>query len=461
MSTLTLFKQLVHQRCGLHLEGLAEARLVKAVALLRTRTGIHSPTLLISKLEQDSPLFDYFISQLTVNETYFFREPEALNWLANTHLPRLLAKKNAPLSILSAGCSSGEEPYSLAIALYERYGERAKQLFHITGGDVDQQVLDKAQAGIYGGMAFRALHSSLKLRYFSAAGRRFKLLDTLRQWVTFCSFNLLDRNAQALGGPFDVILFRNVSIYFDEATRRAIQQHLKQLLTPDGILLCGVTETLGNDLGVLEMVEEHGLFYFRDHAGPPHSPAPSGMPTVTSTPTAACHSGSVDGKSIHSRPAPTPGDAGSQVSVTPKDFHDTLHQANDLLNQSSFTEARSLLEPLLVEQPWSVDALLLAGLVARWQQQPQQAFDYFKRALYVAPECWPAHFYQAELLRLGELTGNAAQRHRGYAAVVRLLESSPQADGALQVISPPLPPGDACFLSKRYLSEQTAIQGVG
>ncbi|MFP3607235.1 CheR family methyltransferase, partial [Paraburkholderia sp. SIMBA_053] len=93
--------------------------------------------------------------------------------------------------------------------------------------------------------------------------RSFQLVDSLRQWVSFRSLNLLAPSAEPIGGPFDVILFRNVSIYFDEATRRQIQRQLKQLLAPKGILLCGVTETLGNDLGVLSLVDDHGIFYFQ------------------------------------------------------------------------------------------------------------------------------------------------------------------------------------------------------
>ncbi len=263
MTTLAAFKQLVHQRCGLSLEGLAESRLERAIEQLCRAQATQDPATLLGRLTRDSALFDHFISQLTVNETYFFREVEALQWLVDEHLPRQLATQGGPLRLLSAGCSSGEEPYSLAMLLMEAYGERAKALFRITGGDVDQQVLHKARTGRYSGMAFRALHPALKARYFTPAGRAHQLVPALTEWVTFCPFNLLGADHQALGGPFDVILFRNVSIYFDEATRRDIQQRLKQLLAPQGILLCGVTETLGNDLGILSLQEEQGVFYFQ------------------------------------------------------------------------------------------------------------------------------------------------------------------------------------------------------
>ncbi|WP_422103024.1 CheR family methyltransferase [Vreelandella sp.] len=453
MSSLAPFKQWVHQRCGLHLEGLAEARLIRAVDTLKTELGTQDSDVLLAHLTQDNTLFDRFISQLTVNETYFFREPEAIHWLVETHLPRRLADKGGPLRLLSAGCSSGEEPYSVAMALLERYGDRARTLFHITGGDVDQQVLNKAQVGLYSGMAFRALHPSLKARFFTPKGRSFQLVDALRQWVSFRSLNLLAPCESPIGGPFDVILFRNVSIYFDKATRRQIQRQLKQLLAPKGILLCGVTETLGNDLGVLSLVDDQGIFYFQADS--------TALPAMTETLTehrAQALTG--PDEPLHAMPLP-----GAQTQVPPppprSDPTALLQQALEQLNQNRFNETQALLAPLLADDPWNVDALLLAGLVARWQQQPQQAFDCFKRALYVAPECWPAHFYQAELLRQGELPDNPTQRQRGYAAVIRLLDASPTSSGGLKAIPPPLPPGDACFLAKRYAAEQTATQGVG
>lgn len=452
MSALAPFKQLVHRHCGLHLEGLAEDRLVKAIQTLQADTSVTNTPSLIAQLEQNEAMLDRFISQLTVNETYFYREPEALNWLADVHLPKRLAEKGAPLAIFSAGCSSGEEPYSVAIALFERYGERAKQLFHITGGDVDQQVVSKAQQGIYGGMSFRALNPTLKSQYFHPEGRRFRLDDRLRHWVTFRAFNVLQPEAEAFG-PFDVILFRNVSIYFDEATRRDIHRHLQRLLAPGGVLLCGVTETLGNDLGVLELQQAQGIFYFRKSTPPQALPADGGQHDKydqwLDTPRA--------------QPAVIPATESADITTNSEatSFDDALHAAHQLLNQNAFSEAETLLNSLLAHQPWSVDALLLAGLVARWQRKFEEAYDCFKRAIYVAPECWPAHFFQAEIFRLGELTDNPTQQQRGYAAVIRLLDASQQANGGLRVISSPIAPGDAYFLATRYRNTQPVTQGVG
>lgn len=331
--------------------------------------------------------------------------------------------------------------------LYERFGERARTLFSLAGGDLDHQVLTKARQAVYGGMAFRALTPALKERYFSPHEGRFKLHDSLRQWVTFHPFNLLNANESNPGGPFDVILFRNVSIYFDEPTRHRIHQQLRQLLAPNGILLCGVTENLGNDLGIFELAEAQGVFYFRRADQAKELPTGPFSPLGVTDPTSNHHIELADATAeVANALSPRQGESQSTSSTTQQ-----LHTAHRLLNQNAFDEAATLLEGLLIQQPWSLDALVLAGLVARWQQKPYAAHDHFKRALYVAPECWPAHFYLAELYRQGELIDEPLQRQQRYASVARLLTAAPTSNGGLTTITPPLPPGDARFLAERHL----------
>lgn len=451
MSALSAFKSLVHERCGLYLEGLAEARLFRAVASLQASTGITDTTQLLTKLTSNTTLFDHFVSHLTVNETYFFREPDALNWLVNNYLAERLADGRVPLTIFSAGCSSGEEPYSIAMMLYERFGEQAQTLFNLSGGDLDHQMLAKARQAVYGGMAFRALPPDVKRRYFTPHGGQFKLQDSLSKWVTFHPFNLLNANEGNPGGPYDVILFRNVSIYFDEPTRRRIHQQLRQLLAPNGILLCGVTETLGNDLGIFELAEAQGVFYFRCADRSNASPKAPPHYSLDVTETASDEHNKLADTTDNSVEASNTTPSEQEERHAPSNATHQLHTAHTLLNQNAFDEAARLLEGLLKQQPWSLDALVLAGVVARWQQKPDVAHDHFKRALYVAPECWPAHFYLAELYRQGELTDEPLQRQQRYASVARLLAATPTSNGGLTTITPPLPPGDARFLAERHL----------
>lgn len=479
MNPLTPFKTLVKERCGLHLEGLAEERLAKALTQLRTAHALPDLQATYHLLERRESLFAALISQLTVNETYFFREPEQLDLVADTLVPRLLERRTdrRPLRLLSAGCSSGEEPYSLAMALHERYGERTRALFHIDGGDLDSQAVAKARRAEYSGLAFRTLSAPRRQRYFTPLGARYQLTPAIRDLVNFQELNLLSAALPEASGQYDVILFRNVSIYFSPETRRCIQARLKQWLKPDGILLCGTAETLGNDLGVFQLIEENGLFYFMQQ--------PTGSPTsLVSRPVSTPVSMKVPATPFSELPelkgpaleAPAPPDPAktceeirehlqaehwehaeqtleTRLAQHPDCRESRLLKAYLLFNRKAFEEANALLASLLEETPWSVDTLMLAGLVARWQQAPEVAARHFRHAIYVAPECWPAHFYLADIYRMEAIGKDAAVRaQRGYSAVQRLLGGNRQPATGLVTIPPPLPPGDACFLAQRHLA---------
>jgi chemotaxis protein methyltransferase CheR len=489
---LDALKTLVHQRCGLQFDGLARPRLERAVNALKVTTGLDSNTALLALLRRDERQFDALISHLTVNETYFFRELDALHWLVEHFLPRRLAEKGAPVAILSAGCSSGEEPYSLAMLLYERFGEQTHTLFTLTGGDVDRGVLDKARRGYYAGMAFRALSPAVRDRYFTPAQSCFRLNDRIRRLVTFLPFNVLDARVQTTNA-YDVILFRNVSIYFDTPTLRHIQRRLRDHLAPDGILLCGVTEVLGNDLGEMPLCEDQGIFYFQPQAScsasPPTSPPaspPTSAPTPPLSPLPQEASAAVDATPSPASVAPaTPtappsldtlrqclaegdlsrADALVALRLAAK-LDQTEQQATALcqaylaFQRNAFQDAAKRLDTLLTEQPWWVDARIYAGLAARWQQDTEAASRHFKYAIYSAPESWPAHFYQAELARKGT-SANDTGDVRGYATVVRILTTNPTANGGLTLLPPPLPPGDARFLAVRRLSTSTTERAGG
>ncbi|KAF0222041.1 MAG: chemotaxis protein methyltransferase, partial [Rhodospirillaceae bacterium] len=263
--TLQSFKDLVKSRCGLMLEGNGEQTLKAAVATRMQVTGLHGQPAYLSRLTTNAAEFQELVALLTINETYFFREPEQLALLTEKMVPRLLALRGPgrPIRILSAGCSTGEEPYSVAMALLDQYGEAMGSLVRLYAGDIDHLALAKARAGHYGAFSFRALSPERQQRYFTPIGRHgFALAETVRTRVEFHHLNLLSAEAPASLADFDIVLFRNVSIYFDAATRRTIQHNLARMMTLDGVLLVGTAETLANDLGVMRLVEEDGHFYF-------------------------------------------------------------------------------------------------------------------------------------------------------------------------------------------------------
>ena len=165
---------------------------------------------------------------------------------------------------MSAGCSTGEEPYSIAIMLRERFGAESERLFAITGVDIDSTVIATAQQGVYGKGSFRGMDQSLLERYFEPRDSgRFQVRESIRKQVEFEVVNLLGASyPQRMQLP-DIILYRNVSIYFPGQVQREIFGRLAELLADGGCLLVGASETFHHDIGILSLVKQDSLFFYR------------------------------------------------------------------------------------------------------------------------------------------------------------------------------------------------------
>ena len=227
--------------------------------------GARSPEDYLARLRDDETELHALTSLITINETYFYREPQHLRLLTERLCPERLAHRasDSPVRLLSVGCSTGEEPYSILIALRERYGELVDRFFEVHAVDVDRTVLERARTGVYGRFSFRALSPQLQERYFSSVdANQFRIDDSLRRQVCFQPLNLLAADYPATLADQDVIFFRNVSIYFDAPTRRRVLEQLKTLLAPGGSLIVGISETLANDFGILALRERDGVFLF-------------------------------------------------------------------------------------------------------------------------------------------------------------------------------------------------------
>ena len=261
---LISFQELVRRRSGLQLETMAESSLMLAVQKRMAATKADLPSAYYTRVLGDEAEFDELVSLLTINETYFYREPKQLALLTEQILPSLLAKGQAlPLRILSAGCSTGEEPYSIAMAILEKFGESASRMVSITAGDIDQHALRRARHAHYPEYSFRATPAAVRERYFTPQpGGGSRLHEPVRAMVEFHALNLLASQFPEKLTDFDVIFFRNVSIYFDASTRERIQRTLHAAMRATGYLVLGTAETLANDLGVFQLCEAGGSFYF-------------------------------------------------------------------------------------------------------------------------------------------------------------------------------------------------------
>jgi chemotaxis protein methyltransferase CheR len=186
------------------------------------------------------------VEELTINETYFFRERSQLLALASEIVPELrAAREGRPVNIWSAGCSSGEEPYSIVILARES-GLVPGVDFRVYASDISHRMLRRAREGIYRDTSFRDTESSLRERYFSRCEQGRRIVDEVKHHVDFMSLNLFEASKLARLGTMDVILCRNVIIYFDAAGKRRAIETFHDKLRPGGYLLLGHSESLIN-----------------------------------------------------------------------------------------------------------------------------------------------------------------------------------------------------------------------
>lgn len=239
---------LIRDRSGIVLTAdkmyLVESRLTP----IMREAGCGDLAALVQKMRGcDLSLTEQVIDAMTTNETLFFRDTKPFETLKTAVFPALLAARPAGqrIRIWSAACSTGQEPYSIALLLEENKAQFPPDRFEIVATDLSPSVLKKASAGIYSQFEVqRGLPVQMLIRYFQKDGDRWILNEAIRRRVSFRPFNLLQD--PAVLGSCDLILCRNVLIYFDNETKTRILERMARILKPDGALILGGSEsTLG------------------------------------------------------------------------------------------------------------------------------------------------------------------------------------------------------------------------
>ena len=204
-------------------------------------------------------------SALAINETYFWREFDQIRSVVEVIVPKLQqSRPGQPVRIWHAACATGEEPYTMAIALQEA-GRYLHGKIEIAATDFNQSALDQAREGVYRGRSFRSIPLDIKERYFtrvvgSPAGDRYRLIESIRERVTFSYMNLLDENSMTRITGYDIILCRNAFIYFSDAAVRQVVQFFYQAINESGYLFVASAESLLRVTNLFELVEIGGAF---------------------------------------------------------------------------------------------------------------------------------------------------------------------------------------------------------
>ncbi len=234
------FKGAVLTLTKIDLNAYKEKQMKRRIDSLIAKNGVKGYEAYVQLLKTDKEKFEEFINFLTINVSEFYRNPDQWKLLENQIIPELISKFGKNLKIWSAACSTGDEPYSLVMALSRHI---PLNQIRIMATDLDKQVIAKAKVGLYSAKSIAAVPEDLKKKYFTKIGLSYQISNEIKSRVDFKEHNLLDNN-YAKG--YNMIVCRNVLIYFTEEAKDEVFKKFYNSLAPGGVLFIGSTEQIIN-----------------------------------------------------------------------------------------------------------------------------------------------------------------------------------------------------------------------
>ncbi|MBB6288232.1 MULTISPECIES: protein-glutamate O-methyltransferase CheR [unclassified Pseudomonas] len=407
MSSDPRFFAFLKERIGLDVASVGEAIIERAVrqrcqAIQAGTTNDYWHHLQRSHDEQQA-----LIEAVIVPETWFFRYPESFATLARLAKARLLEiNQMRALRILSLPCSTGEEPYSIAMALLD--AGLAPHQFKVQGIDVSPLSVERARRGVYGKNSFRGGDIAFRDRHFVEYGDGFHIAERVREQVRLQVGNLLDPALLANEASYDFVFCRNLLIYFDQPTQKHVFDVLKGLTHVDGVLFIGPAE--GSLLG------RHGMrsigvpqsFAFSRHAEPV-KPEPVFMPMPIPQRSAAPIP-------VKPRPFSTVSAQVVPIKAPASDASALLSRIATLANEGKSVDARAACEQYLNNHPPAAQVFYWLGLLSDVAGSALEAQGYYRKALYLEPQHSQALMHLAALL---ESQGDSAGARRLQARAAR------------------------------------------
>lgn len=453
----------VESETGMDLSGSRFARLREAVVKSLGRKN-PEPELrgILARPEQQAGFLERLTGQLTVGESFFFRNEHHFRALREQVLPQILAENGSrhEVRVWSAGCATGEEPYSLAILFDQVLSNHPGWQVSVLGTDLNPEFLQRAREARYRQWSFRQTDIHQDRRYFTLEGDIYRLVDRLREHVRFAILNLVkDVYPSPLTGTvgLDLILFRNVAIYLKPEVTAAIMRRFYEALRPGGWLLLGEAEVTAAPQGAFEIrrFEQDTLYQKPSGRSPnttdngawafppllasgtvsagvalPNVPAlPEWMPLPPNRPRGTATTASVNSPDVmvweQIDKALTAGHLDDaerhvdRITVTKQRATLRLRFVRSLLVRAEVARARQMLEICLKEEPLLLEAQLLKAGFADEAGDLATAEQACRRALYINPSAPMAHFQLALVL---ERKGDGASVARSLKTTLKLLQ---------------------------------------
>ena len=445
------FRDLVMERSGLYFPEAKQQSLRRGLAEALGMSSCDSldeyyEMLLYSR--SNSSQWDRLVSALTVGETYFFRNQGHFDALGKHILPELIARwehRNRRIRIWSAGCATGEEPYSIAMLLHELIPNLASWNILILATDINRAALYQAQEGVYGPWSFRGVEKRIQDRYFKLNGnKRYAIANEVKRMVTFNYLNLVDDYYPSLSNntnAMDVILCRNVTIYFNSEVTQQVVDRFYKCLTNGGRLVPGASEpnlvffqnfeprnypgAVVYQKPLVAKERERPVFTLRPLV---KTPQPEPLPKVP------------DKKEGKPSPSPDPYQAAlellqaGQVDEALVKLYGKLDQDPDFVptyyalgkvyaNKGNLEEAQNWCERAIKKDKLQPEPYFILSMIYQQFGLLEMAVDNLKKALYLDPTFALAHYNLANIHRQ---QGNTTLARKSFQNVQRLLKGKPK-----------------------------------
>ncbi|WLH69655.1 protein-glutamate O-methyltransferase CheR [Pseudomonas sp. FP2309] len=389
MSNDPRFFAFLKERIGLDVASVGEAIIERAVRQRSQAVQAHSAGEYWQHLQSSHDEQQALIEAVIVPETWFFRYPESFATLARLAKARLAEiNQMRALRILSLPCSTGEEPYSIAMALLD--AGIAPHQFKVLGLDVSPLSVERARRGVYGKNSFRGSDIAFRERHFTESGDGYHIADRVREQVRLQVGNLLDPTLLANEPSYDFVFCRNLLIYFDQPTQKQVFDVLKELTHVDGVLFIGPAE--GSLLG------RHGMrsigvpqsFAFSRHAEPVVA-----EPLFVPKPVLPRSAAPIP---VKPRPFSTVSAQVVPIKASSSDAGALLSRIATLANEGKSAEARAACEQYLNSHPPAAQVFFWLGLLSDVAGSALQAQGFYRKALYLEPQHPQALMHLAALL---------------------------------------------------------------
>jgi len=393
------FFDFLKDRIGLDVASVGAAIIERAVRQRTTASKALSADEYWQTLQGSRDEQQALIEAVIVPETWFFRYPESFATLAKLASKRLTEINHMrALRILSLPCSTGEEPYSIAMALLDA-GLKPHQ-FKVEGMDVSPLSVEKARRAVYGKNSFRGQDIAFRERHFSAEDDGYKLSERVLEQVRLQVANLLDPTLLANEPPYDFVFCRNLLIYFDQPTQQQVFEVLKRLTHVDGVLFIGPAEgSLLGRLGMRSIGIAQSFAFSRQSLAEPELLPSAFAPTSTPLPTPQPVRRVTPPPPLRSRPFAAVAPSANTTTTTNPNAAALLASIAALANEGKSTEARAACELYLRSHEPVAQVFYWLGLLSDVAGRALEAQGFYRKALYLEPQHPDALMHLAALLQ--------------------------------------------------------------